>query len=159
VDLASTHSARIPALRINLSRGGWNSIHRPTPNDVVALDAQTGQLIWMYSYSPTDLGLRRNRGLAILGGTLFLGTLDAHLIAIDAYSGKLKWNTTVANSADPLCSGSQCYGLTLAPLVVLFTGAFAQSAQNPLGDFYALDARTGQLLWRRTLPGKFRVPR
>src|SRR5690349_21120059 len=56
------------------------------PNDVVALDAATGRLFWTYAYTNVPEGSpccgRVNRGLAILGDTLFMGTLDAHLIAI-----------------------------------------------------------------------------
>src|SRR5215475_8863234 len=61
------------------------------PNDVVALDAATGRLRWTYAYR--NLPEARNccgsvnRGLAILGATLFMGTLEAHLIALDAKSG------------------------------------------------------------------------
>ena len=70
------------------------------PNDVVALDAATGRVFWTYHYTPapearTCCG-RVNRGVAILGDTLFMGTIDAHLIAIDAKSGQLIWNTLVA---------------------------------------------------------------
>ena len=54
-------------------------------NDAVALDAATGRVIWTHSYAPkiTNLVYRQNRGLAILGDTLFMGTLDAHLLAIN----------------------------------------------------------------------------
>jgi hypothetical protein len=58
------------------------------PNDVVALDAKTGRVFWMYRHTldPTQIVCcgANNRGLAILGDTLFMGTLDAHLVAIDA---------------------------------------------------------------------------
>ena len=67
-------------------------------------------------------GGRPNRGLAVSGNTLFLGTLDAHLIAIDALTGKPRWNTAVADFKDPSCQmpgrGRTCYVITLAPLVV-----------------------------------------
>src|SRR6266849_9390841 len=56
------------------------------PNDVVALDAATGRIFWTYSYNPGRAHPccgRVNRGLAILGDTLFMGTIDAHLVAID----------------------------------------------------------------------------
>ena len=36
-----------------------------------------------------------NRGVAILGNTIFMGTLDGHLLAIDAKSGGLGWNAAV----------------------------------------------------------------
>ena len=52
-----------------------------------------------------------NRGLAILGDTLFMGTLDAHLVAIDAKNGKPLWNIEVGDA-------KLAYSITLAPLVV-----------------------------------------
>ncbi len=85
------------------------------PNDVVAIDAVTGRVFWVYEYAPSpDAHVccgRVNRGLAILGDTLFMGTIDGHLLAIDAKSGKPIWNVTVANAA----AG---YSLMHAPLVV-----------------------------------------
>src|SRR5436190_15080908 len=58
------------------------------PNDVVALDARTGRIFWIYQYRPSPNSKpccgAVNRGLAILGDTLFLATLDARLIALDA---------------------------------------------------------------------------
>src|SRR5437879_7713542 len=84
------------------------------PNDVVALDAATGRVFWTYSHSPKRARPccgRVNRGLAILGDTLFMGTIDAHLIAIDAKSGHVVWDTAVARAR----SG---YAITHAPLVV-----------------------------------------
>ena len=77
------------------------------PNDVVALDAATGRLLWKHEYSPARRarasggGGRPNRGLAMLGDTLFLGTLDAHVRAIDAYSGKLVWSTRMTMQLTP----------------------------------------------------------
>ena len=58
------------------------------PNDIVALDAVTGRVFWTFPYTPAPEARpccgRVNRGLAILGDTLYMGTLDAHLIAVDA---------------------------------------------------------------------------
>jgi alcohol dehydrogenase (cytochrome c) len=73
------------------------------PNNVVALDAATGRVFWTFPYEPaanarTCCG-RVNRGLAILGNTLFMGTIDAHLLAIDAKAGTLLWDATVADAA------------------------------------------------------------
>src|SRR5687768_11177027 len=74
------------------------------PNDVVALDAVTGRVFWIYRHqNAADLVVccgSNNRGLAILGDMLFMGTLDAHLIAIDAKSGRLVWKTKVAESKE-----------------------------------------------------------
>src|SRR3954470_22922312 len=61
------------------------------PNDVIALDAATGRVFWTYSYTPSPLARlccgRVNRGLAMLGHSIFMGTIDGHLIALDAKTG------------------------------------------------------------------------
>ncbi len=74
------------------------------PNDVVALDAKTGRVFWIYDYRlpPTAGGPccgQNNRGLAILGDTLYMGTIDSHLVAIDAKSGHQLWDVQVADYA------------------------------------------------------------
>src|SRR5271165_5010055 len=73
------------------------------PNDVVAIDAVTGRVLWIYRYAPSKDARpccgRVNRGLAILGDTLYMATIDAHLLALDAKTGVPLWNITVANAA------------------------------------------------------------
>jgi alcohol dehydrogenase (cytochrome c) len=86
------------------------------PNTVVALDAATGGVLWKRTHIPppetqTCCG-GENRGVAILGDRLFLGTLDAHLLAIEARTGNLICDTTVAQALDPFCKGS-CYAAHL----------------------------------------------
>ena len=71
------------------------------PNDVVALDAKTGRVFWIYQHVPspdhkTCCGAN-NRGLAILGDRLFMATLDARLVAINAKTGRRVWDTPVAD--------------------------------------------------------------
>ncbi len=141
------------------------------PNDVVAIDAMTGQVLWTHPYAPalgaraTGGGGRPNRGLAILGDRLFLGTLDAHLLAIDARTGKLLWNTTVANAADPACKPpnlpqAPCYVITHAPLVVkdkVIVGTGGGDGGWPgygiRGFIAAFDVTTGKEVWRfSTIP-------
>ena len=117
------------------------------PNDVVALDARTGRAFWIYAYKPAPDAKpccgSVNRGLAILGDTLFMATLDAHLVAIDARSGKPVWNITVADSA----AG---YTMTLAPLVVkdkVIVGV-GGGEYGIRGFVAAYDAKTGKEAWR-----------
>jgi len=117
------------------------------PNDVVALDAATGRVYWTYSYTPGKDARpccgRVNRGVAILGDTLFMGTIDAHLVAIDARTGKPIWNTEVAKDA----SG---YALTHAPLVVkdkVIVGT-AGGEFGIRGFIAAYDTKTGKEVWR-----------
>jgi alcohol dehydrogenase (cytochrome c) len=138
------------------------------PNDVVALDAVTGRLLWTYPYkvaSPAFLCCGDvNRGLAILGDILFLGTIDAHLVAIDARTGRLVWNTVVADAQDPACRQpepyvSVCYAITLPPLVVHdkvivgTAGGDTRPGSGTRGFVAAFDVKTGKELWRfSTIP-------
>lgn len=123
------------------------------PNDVVALDAITGRILWMYQYIPSPESRpccgRVNRGLAILGNTLFMGTIDAHVVAIDAKDGKPLWNTTIA-------SAKAGYALTHAPLVVkdkVIVGT-AGGEYGIRGFIAAYDVHTGKEAWRfYTIPG------
>jgi len=85
------------------------------PNDVIALDAKTGKVFWLLPLHAVArcarLLRREQRGVAMLGQTLYMGTLDAHLVAIDARNGRPLWNVAVG---DPK-SG---YSVTMAPLAV-----------------------------------------
>ena len=122
------------------------------PNDVVALDAATGRIFWTYHHEPapsrTCCG-RVNRGLAILGNTLFMGTVDARLLAIDARAGNLIWNTSVANP-------DELYSITMPPLVVedkVYIGV-AGGDMPTRGFVAAYDVTTGQEIWKtHTIPG------
>jgi alcohol dehydrogenase (cytochrome c) len=123
------------------------------PNDIVALDAATGRIFWIYSYSPAPQARlccgRVNRGLAILGDTLFMGTIDAHIVAVDAKNGHLLWNTKVA---DP----SAGYAITHAPLVVkdkVIVGT-AGGEYGIRGFLAAYDVHSGKEAWRfNNIPG------
>ncbi len=123
------------------------------PNDVVAIDALTGRVLWIYNYTPSRDARpccgRVNRGLAILGDTLYMGTIDAHLIAVDAKTGVPQWNVTVANAA----AG---YAITHAPLIVkdkVIVGT-AGGEYGIRGFIAAFDPKTGKEDWRfYTVPG------
>jgi len=125
------------------------------PNDLVALDAATGRVFWTYPYSPSTLARpccgRVNRGVAILGNTVFMGTLDGRLLAVDAKTGGLVWNVAVGG-ARPEAG----YGFTLAPLVVkdkVIVGSVGGEF-GVRGFIAAIDARTGKEAWRfHTIPG------
>ena len=83
------------------------------PNDIVALDARTGRVFWIYRY-PTPSDHRaccgsNNRGVAVLGDRVFMATLDAHVVALDAATGAELWDVEVADK-------HVAYSFTLAPL-------------------------------------------
>ncbi|MCY4295457.1 MAG: PQQ-dependent dehydrogenase, methanol/ethanol family [Gammaproteobacteria bacterium] len=123
------------------------------PSNVTAVDARTGRPYWRYDHPlPEDLRIccgRNNRGVAILGETLFMSTLDAHLVAIDARTGNLLWDTEVAEY-------SSGYSKTAAPLIVkdkVITG-IAGGEFGIRGFIDAYDPATGELIWRtHTIPG------
>jgi alcohol dehydrogenase (cytochrome c) len=122
-------------------------------NDIVALDAATGRMFWIFRYNPSpDARLccgRISRGLAILGDTLLLGTVDAHLIAVDAKTGTPIWDVKIAKA-------EAGYSITHAPLVIkdkVLVGT-AGGEYGIRGFLAAYDARTGKEVWRfNTIPG------
>src|SRR3712207_4160979 len=80
-----------------------------------ALDSKTGQLLWQYKHAiPFDVSLccgNVNRGVAVANGKVFVCTLNAHVLALDATTGECIWDVT---SGDVRAGES----LTVAPLVV-----------------------------------------
>ncbi len=123
------------------------------PSNLVAVDAATGRPYWRYDHElPDDLRIccgRNNRGVAVLGETLYMSTLDAHLVGIDARTGNLVWDSVVADYQ----SG---YSKTAAPLIVkdqVITG-IAGGEFGIKGFIDSYDADDGALLWRAdTIPG------
>src|SRR5712691_2679108 len=117
------------------------------PGTVVALDARTGRQIWRYAReqkvrSPYEIN-PFNRGAAVLGHRLYVGTLDAVLIALDARTGRPLWETQVADSM-------LGYSLTSAPLIVkdkVLVGVTGGEF-GARGFLDAYDAATGARLWR-----------
>src|SRR5207245_2148657 len=120
---------------------------------VVALDGRTGRPLWRYSRRPPqDLPAccgSANRGLAVLGGLLFVGTLDAHLLALDLETGKLRWDTVVADYRTG-------HAITAAPLAIgdkVIVG-IAGGEYGIRGFLDAYDVKTGSRVWRFwTVPG------
>jgi len=89
-----------------------------------------------------------NRGLAMGEGMLFLGQLDANMVALDIKTGKEVWRT-------PIEDWHNGYGITNAPLYydgIIYTG-ITGGEFGIRGRVTALDAKTGKILWRAyTLP-------
>jgi alcohol dehydrogenase (cytochrome c) len=123
------------------------------PNDVMAVDAKTGRMFWQYRHAVSAEARvccgANNRGVAILGSRVFTGTLDAHLIALDAISGRPLWDVAVA---DPKLG----YSITMAPLVVkdMVLIGLGGGEYGIRGFIAAYDAATGKERWRfHTIPG------
>ena len=119
---------------------------------VLALDAATGDLLWRHLRDlPADAHMHRNkvnRGVALYGDKVFVGTVDAAVVALDAATGQVVWEQRIA---DPAVG----HYVTMAPLAVdgkvmvgVSVGGFGIR-----GFVVALDADTGREVWKtHTVP-------
>ena len=115
-------------------------------NHVYAIDAVTGEEFWHYKHKQGPVTTfccgPNNRGVAIHGDKLYMGTLDAKLVALDAKSGKKLWETEIA---DP----EKGYSETMAPVVVdgkVLIGTNG-GEYGIRGFVKAFDAETGKEMW------------
>jgi PQQ-dependent dehydrogenase (methanol/ethanol family) len=120
-------------------------------NHVVALDAATGAKKWEYAH---PLGKTvmccgpNNRGVAYYAGRVYMGTLDAQLVALDTADGHVAWTVQVADN-------SVGYSITHAPVAVdgLIVVGLAGAEYGIRGAVTAYDAATGAQRWRwHTIP-------
>jgi alcohol dehydrogenase (cytochrome c) len=127
----------------------WNGVMFMTSaNDVYALDAQRGRVLWRYARPVTeglvdDASAHHSRGVALRGTRVYVLTDNAHLLCLDARSGHLIWDVAYAH-------GNKNYGATGAPLVVkdkILVGT-SGGDDGVRGFIAALDAETGKECWR-----------
>jgi PQQ-dependent dehydrogenase (methanol/ethanol family) len=125
----------------------WSLVH--------ALDAATGEHLWTYDPEVPRNHARElccgpvNRGVALYGEKVFVGTLDGRLVAIDRRSGERVWQTQTAEGERP-------YSITGAPRVVKGRVIIGNGGADMgvRGYVSAYDAETGALAWRTyTVPG------
>ena len=114
---------------------------------VWCIDARTGQELWRYKHEiPFDVSLccgNVNRGVAVAKGKVFVATLNAHVIALDAQTGEKIWDTV---HGDVRASESA----TVAPLVVKNMVIVGSSGGEfgVRGHLDAYDIDTGERVWR-----------
>ncbi|MGV8989375.1 MAG: pyrroloquinoline quinone-dependent dehydrogenase [Cypionkella sp.] len=113
---------------------------------IQALDGATGQLIWEYQYQlPDGVNPSGERSKAIYGDNLIIATRDAHILALNAKTGKLVWDQQVADF-------NKGWGYSSGPLVadgVIIQGMTNCGNAEPGGCFYTgHDATSGKELWR-----------
>jgi alcohol dehydrogenase (cytochrome c) len=127
-------------------------------NDVFAIDAKNGRVVWHYARPITD-GLiddasrHISRGVAVWRNRIYRETDNAHLICLDARSGNLLWDVAYAD-------WNPNYGATSAPLIVKDKVIVGTSGGDDgvRGFVAAYDAETGKLAWRFwtiPAPGEF----
>jgi alcohol dehydrogenase (cytochrome c) len=118
-------------------------------NQVQALDAASGTLLWRYARvtAPQYRGaaLSRQRNFAIYGSNLYVATADRHLVALEAKTGHVVWDTQIVPDSLP--------GILLSAGPIAVHGKIIQGVGLGLtckGGCYivALDAETGRLTWR-----------
>ncbi len=117
-----------------------------------ALDLRTGRELWSFEHQlegEVRFSSMANRGAALLDGTLFFGTHDAYLIALDAATGQLRWKSKVEDHR-------RGYSISAAPLAIhgkVVIGV-AGAEYGIRGFLDAYDAKTGKRIWRFwTIPG------
>jgi alcohol dehydrogenase (cytochrome c) len=115
-------------------------------NHVYAVDARTGEQLWHFKHKMGPVTVYccgpNNRGVAVAGDRVFMGTLDAKLVALDAKTGKLLWEVEIA---DPELG----YSETMAPTVVdnkVLIGTNG-GEYGIRGFVKAFDAKDGKLIW------------
>ncbi|HEX2219225.1 MAG TPA: PQQ-binding-like beta-propeller repeat protein [Gemmatimonadales bacterium] len=123
-------------------------------NHVYAVDAATGKQFWHYKHKMGPITTfccgPNNRGVAIHGNHLIMGTLDAKLVALDAKTGKLVWETQIE---DP----EKGYSETMSPTVVEDKVLIGTNGgeYGIRGFVKAFEAASGKLLWTfYTIPEK-----
>jgi len=114
---------------------------------VTALDTLTGRPLWKFNRN-LPKGVRGccgevNRGVAILGDMVYVGTFDAHLIALDMQSGSVRWDVEVADF-------KLGHSITGAPLAIKdkIVIGIAGGEYGVRGFVDAYDAKTGKRAWR-----------
>jgi alcohol dehydrogenase (cytochrome c) len=115
---------------------------------VQALDAATGDLLWQYSRRlPKGVNPSVKRAIAIYDDKVYTGTSDAHVVAIEATSGRVVWDSVIADQ-------KAGYGLTAGITVAKGKVIASTTGRTPGGNFIvALDAQTGREAWRfNTIP-------
>jgi len=113
------------------------------PDNVWAIDARSGHLLWHYQYPPNKGDHIGQRGVAIYKDRIFFLSPDAHLIALDAKTGKVLWKTELADV-------EQGYWATEAPLIVgnhVIVGV-GGDLDNLKMFLKSIDPETGKLQWQ-----------
>jgi len=115
-----------------------------TPNHVYAIDARTAREVWHYTFSRSRGGIQiGNRGVAVLGSTVYFVTTDCNLVALDIKTGAEKW-------AKEFCSLEMMYYGSVAPVVVkdkLILGPSGDDLDVP-AYLEARSPENGDLIWR-----------
>jgi alcohol dehydrogenase (cytochrome c) len=113
------------------------------PNNVWAVDARSGHMLWHYVHKTEEGEFIGHRGVAMYRGWLYFTTPDAHLISLNAKDGSVRWDKIIADV-------KLGYWSTMAPLVVrdhVITG-IGGDLDNLSGYLRSFDPDTGEVQWQ-----------
>lgn len=161
IDRANVDELELRWLLQNQTFGAWQSSPivadgvmylTERPNSIMAVDPITGRVFWKYVHTPAENALvccgANNRGVAVLGDRVFMGTLDARLVAVDRINGELLWDVEVGDV-------NLAYSVTMAPLavkdkIIVGVGGGEFGIRGYVAAYYA---ETGELAWKtHTIP-------
>ncbi|HTW86208.1 MAG TPA: PQQ-binding-like beta-propeller repeat protein [Candidatus Sulfotelmatobacter sp.] len=122
-------------------------------NDVYALDAATGKQKWHFHYNPHVIAFSANRGVALVGDKVYEATLDGHLIALNAATGKVVWNVVAAHDLT-----NTFYTMQPVPYKNMLLLGASNGDWGGIGYISAFDQATGKRIWDwYTIPGPGRA--
>jgi alcohol dehydrogenase (cytochrome c) len=124
----------------------WNGMVYVTSgrDDVFALDAKSGEVKWQdRPNAQQQVGLPRNRGVAIYEGMVFIGMIDGHIAALDAKTGKEIWNRQTVE--DPKTG---YYSMAPVPYKSKILIGESNGDWGSIGNVSAFDPKTGDRVWR-----------
>jgi alcohol dehydrogenase (cytochrome c) len=117
-------------------------IYVSAPDNVWAVDARTGKELWRYTQPRSDAFYIGHRGVAVYKDMVYVTTPNAHLLALNAADGKVRWDVVIADS-------KKGYWSTNAPLVVgnhMLVGVSGDFDNLP-GQLKSIDPDTGKTQW------------
>lgn len=120
-----------------------NALIGTTEHDIFSLDPVTCRENWRTHEEYPESILTVNRGAAYFDGRLFRGTQDGRVLAYDFKTGKRQWEATVA---DPK-RGETIPSAPIAWNGLVFIGNAGGDYKGVKGRMYALDAKTGKIVW------------
>jgi alcohol dehydrogenase (cytochrome c) len=117
------------------------------PGTVKALDAHDGHELWSYQHEYSNReggedGVGANRGVALLGDTVYYGAWDSQLVALSARTGRVLWKAKVADHPDTFISSAP---LAIRDKIIVGVGTKVDGGRGVIAAF---DARTGRPLWK-----------
>jgi alcohol dehydrogenase (cytochrome c) len=128
-------------------------IYFTMPDNIWALDARSGHLVWRYTYPANDGNHIGQRGVGMYKSWLYFMSPDGHLVSLNAKDGTVRWNVVISDV-------KKGYWTTMPPLVVgnhVIVGVGGDFDNVP-GYLQAIDPETGKLQWQWTSTAEAGTP-